>query len=228
MSLPGRSYKLDSEGYVVIEEITLPPPIIEKDGAIVRYSPDFFDAEQAENLFNAIKSYEVDSTVAQGYMHGKYITTKRKTLQISDPGIRPYKFTFSTALETEPFTSYPVIDNLRDIIYDKLGVSTNFCLVNFYTPDAKLGWHSDSEKDMVEGSTIVSISLGDVRRFRLRHLKTKETTDLYLQHGSLLTMEKKCQQVMEHCIWDINQKERDSIVHNLRINLTFRKMRPLE
>lgn len=228
MALPGRTYRLDKDGYVEVEEVILPSPIINTDGAIVRYIPEFFDSNQATSLFNSIKKYSIDSTAAQGYMHGKYITTKRKTLQISDPGIRPYKFTFSTASQTEPFTKYPIIDALRDVIYDKLGMVTNFCLVNFYTPDAKLGWHSDDEKDMVSGSTIVSISLGDTRRFRLRHLETKEATDLYLSSGSLLTMEKRCQKVFEHCIWDINQKEKHTIVHNLRINLTFRKMKKLE
>jgi alkylated DNA repair dioxygenase AlkB len=222
----GTPLATDEEGYIKVHFIEPLPRIINQDGAVVRYDAGWIDSDRASILLDELKTYEPHAENAEGWIHGKYFVSERRTLQIADPGVRAYKFTGSTATEPEPFSNYPIISGLRDEIFTRLGVRCNFCLYNAYTPDAKLGWHSDSEEDMVPGSVIVSLSFGDVRRFRIRHKSTKKITDIYLNPGSILTMERKCQQVMDHCVWDINQKEMANIVHSLRINLTFRKMRP--
>jgi alkylated DNA repair dioxygenase AlkB len=99
-------------------------------------------------------------------------------------------------------------------------------------PDTKatpaLGWHSDDEADMVSGKPIASISLGDLRRFRVRSKADNEVVwDRKLDHGSLVVMEGRCQELTQHCIWKLSEtdvKEGD-VRFGLRINLTFRVMR---
>lgn len=220
----GLPLALDGSDYVKVDFIDSLPMLINRDGAQIRYDPNFIESDRAASLFTELKGYEGGAENAKGWIHGKYFVASRKTIQIADAGVRAYKFTGSTSLEPEPFSAYPIISELRDEIYNRLGIRCNFCLYIVYTSDAKLGWHSDSEADMVPGSTIVSLSFGDVRRFRIRHNATKEIEDVYLTSGSLLTMERKCQQVMEHCIWQLNGQ--DKVEHGLRINLTFRKMLP--
>jgi alkylated DNA repair dioxygenase AlkB len=85
-----------------------------------------------------------------------------------------------------------------------------------------LGWHSDHESD----NDIVSISLGETRKFKFRNKKTKEVTDIFLNDGDSVHMygpsldgkRQSCQKVLEHCV-PVMKK-----VENPRINLTFRTL----
>lgn len=220
-------YELDEEGYYKIVVRSNLPVVVEEDGAIIRYQPKYFPSKEALDLFHKLKEYEKDAENATGITPGgnPYVADRR-TLQIADPGIRAYKFNGSTATKPEPFSKYPVIDELREKIYYDTGVCPNFCLYNAYTPTAKLGWHSDSEKDMVPDSIISSLSFGDVRRFRVRRKKDHSIVEeFYLESGSYISMEGVCQKTMDHCVWDITKKELGDIKYNLRINLTFRTLK---
>lgn len=221
-----KEYRVDEDGkYVLVFPVPL-PKIVESDGAIIRYSPHYIPSSRATRIFQALRMYEKDAENAQGIApSGKPYISERRSIQISDPGVRAYNFNGVTATTTEPFNKYPEIDMLRTKIYEDIGVWCNFCLYNAYTPEAKLGWHGDSEKDMVEDSTVASLSFGDVRRFRIRRKDNhKIIKEIYLESGSLLTMEGKCQKIMDHSVWKMTQKE--LVVHGLRINLTFRIMKP--
>jgi alkylated DNA repair dioxygenase AlkB len=224
-------FQVDEDGKYVLTFAVAFPKVIDSDGAIVRYAPHYIPPQKALEIFKRLKKYEGDADHAQGITPaGKPYIAERKTLQVSDVGVRAYKFNGATASETEPFSKYPEIQRLRTKVYEDTGDWCNFCLYNAYTPEAKLGWHSDSEKDMVEGSTIISLSFGDVRRFRIRRKDNHNIVkELYLESGSLLTMEGECQKIMDHSVWDMTKKELDtSVVHGLRINLTFRVMKPKE
>lgn len=221
-------YALDEDGYYKLVFVVLPKIVINEDQAIVRYNPSYVPTKKALSLFNALQKYEGDAQNAQGRTPaGKPYVAERRTIQISDPGIRVYKFNGSTASVPENFETYPVIAKLREQLYQDTGVWTNFCLYNAYTPEAKLGWHSDNEKDVVADSVILSLSFGDVRRFRVRRIDDhKKVKDFYLKSGSLLTMEGKCQKVMQHSVWDLTKKELETdVVHGRRINLTFRVLK---
>lgn len=217
-------YELDEEGYYKIVVRSHLPVVVKEGGALIRYQPSYFTPKEALDLFHKLKKYEGDAENATGITPGgKPYIADRRTIQIADPGIRAYKFNGSTATKPEPFSNYPVIEELREKIYYDTGVMPNFCLYNAYISTAKLGWHSDSEKDMVPGSIISSLSFGDVRRFRVRRKSDHSIVkEFYLESGSYLSMEGDCQKTMDHCIWDLTQKELRNIDHNLRINLTFR------
>src|SRR5665213_2933303 len=142
-------YELDEDGHYKLSFVVLPPRVINENGAVVRYDPTYIPAKRALSLFRALEAYEGDAQNAQGRTPaGKPYVAERRTIQVADIGIRAYRFNGSTATVPEKFESYPVIAKLREDLYTSTGVWCNFCLYNAYTPEAKLGWHSDDEKDM--------------------------------------------------------------------------------
>jgi len=51
----------------------------------------------------------------------------------------------------------------------------NVVLMNWYgNGEHHVGWHSDSEDDLVDGAAIASLSLGETRTFQLRHRSDSE------------------------------------------------------
>ncbi len=196
----------------------------------IRYKKHFFSPNEAAKIYKQLKTYNQYGLNDGGNMYGKIWKSDRKTIQVSDPGIPIYKYTGSSAKKTEPFTDFPVLERIRDILYDRTGYQFNFCLYNSYTPDAKLGWHSDSEKNMVKGSPIASLSFNFKRRFRVRKLDNSIVFDDFLESGSLLIMEDACQELTEHCLWNLTKTELENIpegVDTIRINLTYRIMVPI-
>ncbi len=96
---------------------------------------------------------------------------------------------------------------------------TNFyCCVCIFYPDGNAGidYHSD-QVAFGDTSIIPSISLGEERTFNLREKQNKTVNSMVLKHGSLLIMDKGCQENYEHSL-PIRKKYK-----NPRINLTFRK-----
>ena len=97
----------------------------------------------------------------------------------------------------------------------------NSVLLNRYRDgqDA-MGWHSDNESELGRAPVIASISLGQARRFDLRHRQTREKLSIFLPHGSLLVMAGNTQAYWEH------QIPRSKKITGERINLTFRRIEP--
>lgn len=129
-------------------------------------------------------------------------------------------YTYS-GIKNEP-VSFPEnrpISNLKNEVEIKLGLTFNSCLLNYYR-DGKdsIGWHSDDEKDLIESSPIVSVSLGCPRKFQLRSKKdSARIVSVDLGLGDLLVMNPGVQTNFEHRI----PKEESKTG---RINLTFRNV----
>jgi alkylated DNA repair dioxygenase AlkB len=99
------------------------------------------------------------------------------------------------------------------------GAKYNACLLNLYHEGEEgMGWHQDNEKEIVEGSSIASLSFGAVRKFAFKHAKTNERLDIELAHGSLLDMKGTIQQHWYHSL------PKTTRIKQMRINLTFRLM----
>ena len=110
---------------------------------------------------------------------------------------------------------------LRRQIEHRLGQTFNSVLLNFYRDGAdSMGWHRDQEPELGENPTIVSISLGGIRRFVLQHSQQADMTRLELrpEHGSLLLMCGATQHFWRHCV----PKTRKVVAP--RVNLTFRRI----
>ncbi|XZE22110.1 alpha-ketoglutarate-dependent dioxygenase AlkB family protein [Pirellulaceae bacterium SH449] len=96
--------------------------------------------------------------------------------------------------------------------------SFNYCLVNRYRSGAdSMGWHADDEPEM--GEIIGSLSLGAIRKFRIRHNATRETTSFPTGHGTLIIMAGTMQRHWQHEVPKTKQKVGE------RINLTFREIK---
>lgn len=210
---------------------------VEADGAVVRYAPAFFTRKTSRKAFQELEALFESAKEETGVLYGKQWTSQRRTIQFADPGVRLYRYSGSSAEDALPFDSNPTLDHIRRRVSKACDTPFNFALVNFYpinpeedpTKDAKLGWHSDDEGDMVEGSTIASVSLGMERRFRIREKEDHDAVhfDEKLANGSLLTMEGECQKIMEHCIWAMRSSERAAMSEpGMRINITLRMMKP--
>ena len=98
------------------------------------------------------------------------------------------------------------------------GVTFAAVLANLYRDGRDgVGWHADDEPSLGPDPVIASVSLGAVRRFRLRHRRQRAlTVALDLPHGSCLVMGKGVQRHWQHSL----PKTRRPVA--CRINLTFR------
>lgn len=94
-------------------------------------------------------------------------------------------------------------------------------LLNLYNNgNDKMGWHADDEKELGENPTIASVSLGETRRFDIKHKQNKDLHYKFeLTSGSLLIMRGALQHNWVHQI--PAQKK----VKEPRINLTFRTIK---
>jgi alkylated DNA repair dioxygenase AlkB len=82
-----------------------------------------------------------------------------------------------------------------------------------------MGWHADDEKELGINPIIASLSLGQTRKFQVKHKLTKNLNlNLLLTHGSLLLMRGEMQHYWQHAI----PKSKNSC--DQRINLTFRNI----
>ncbi len=152
----------------------------------------------------------------QAVIYGKHITTKRKVAWYAD---RPFPYTYSRTTKTAlPWT--PELLALKRLVESATGATFNSCLLNLYHDGEEgMAWHSDAEKELVEGAVIGSLSFGAERKFSFKHKASKETVSVMLGHGSLLTMEGLTQTHWLHRLPPTKK------VHSPRINLTFRLMR---
>ena len=94
-------------------------------------------------------------------------------------------------------------------------------LLNLYNDgNDKMGWHADNEKELGENPTIASVSLGETRRFDIKHRQNPDLNFKFeLTSGSLLIMRGALQ---HHWVHQIPAQKK---VKNPRINLTFRTIK---
>jgi len=126
-------------------------------------------------------------------------------------------------LQPLPWTS--LLQQLRQRVEGLTGCEFNSVLLNYYRDgNDSMGLHSDNERELGRRPAIASLSLGATRDFVLKHRFRKDlkTVKLPLAAGSLLLMQGDTQQYWRH---GINKLRRAC---GPRINLTFRKIIPLE
>ena len=94
----------------------------------------------------------------------------------------------------------------------------NATFFNWYKNGSEyISAHRDDEHGLVPGSTIASLSFGDVRTFRIRDYLTKKIVlDVQLKHGTLFVMGGDFQKEFTHEV----PKTKKSL--HKRINITYR------
>ncbi|WP_404939363.1 alpha-ketoglutarate-dependent dioxygenase AlkB [Pseudomonas sp. JDS08PS003] len=162
--------------------------------------PDFIPAPDA--LFHHLK----DSVLWDERMRA------RKTASFGAP--------YDYSQITYPAVPMPeALEQLCEPIEQRLGFRPNNCLLNFY-PDGQssMGFHSDANEQLVEGTGVVIVSLGHPRSMVFRHKETGVTFDYSLASGSLLHMSDELQKHWLHAI----PKAADA---GERISLSFRLLK---
>lgn len=183
------------------------------EGIELDYDADFLTREDADRLFEALKT-EIGWHRVVINTPGGPQTVPRMISWHADEGL-----TYSYSGLTHAWQDWtPALAEVRDRLEAKTGTRFNGCLANFYENERdSVSMHSDDEEDMEDGAPIASVSLGHVREFVVRHKETKARHVIPLEHGSLILMEGDTQKVSRHGV----PKSRRTC--GPRINLTFRR-----
>ncbi|WP_421879209.1 alpha-ketoglutarate-dependent dioxygenase AlkB family protein [Marinoscillum sp.] len=179
---------------------------------IVNYYGKVFGSQAADEYYELLLDtvqWERDVAI----IFGKRIETKRKVAWYGD---KAFEYTYSNNTKTAlPWTQE--LNNLKLKTEELTGESYNSCLLNLYHDGSEgMAWHRDEEEDLKKDGAIASISFGAERKFAFKHRQTKETVNVFLEHGSLLVMRGTTQTHWLHRLPPTKK------VHSPRVNLTFR------
>ena len=104
--------------------------------------------------------------------------------------------------------------NYVEIVYPE--AKFNSALVQKYSSgEMFIPMHSDSEPEIADGSSILTISLGDSRQFNIQEKDSSYKSSVLLQHGDSIIMTKSSQEFFSHGIPPEEGK-------GLRISVTLR------
>ena len=123
---------------------------------------------------------------------------------------------FSTAIT-------PLVLEIKNKIESAYSYKFNCVLLNYYrNGNDHMSYHSDDEKELGLNPTIASVSLGDTRKFVLKHQRdqSQPKVEINLNVKSLLIMSGELQ---HHWVHKITKKTSSQ---NPRVNLTFRYIKP--
>lgn len=186
-----------------------------RDGELY-YWPHFLPPDTADTTLQTLQA-ELDWQQTVATIVGRHVPLPRLVCWHGDAAAI-YRYS-GLVHYPQPWTE--TLLRLKRDIEIATGQQFNSVLGNYYrTGSDSMGWHSDQEASLGLNPTIASLSLGAVRLFKLRHIKTDDTLDITLNHGSLLLMGGSLQHHWRHCL----PKTRKPTA--ARINLTFRAIFP--
>ncbi len=175
--------------------------VLPKDGVLSYYYP-FYDEDQAEFYFKDLMN-NVKWRQDEMEMYDKVVPVPRL---LSFYGIN----------DEWPASLLEMKKDVEEHTKHKF----NSVLLNLYRDqDDHVSWHSDKAKHPDDNKIIASLSLGEVRKFQLKH-KTDhnlEMISLELKPGSLVVMNN----IQEYWLHRIAPTKK---VKGPRINLTFRNI----
>ena len=149
-------------------------------------------------------------------MYGVSRPIPRLSAWYGDQGVR---YSYSGIASPENIWTSELL-RLRGLVEQLTGVKFNGVLANLYRDGRdSVSWHSDDEAVLGPDPIVASLSLGQTRRFQLKHKQAMfESVSLDLTHGSLLVMKAGTQRNWLH------QIPKSSCSLTERVNLTFRKV----
>jgi alkylated DNA repair dioxygenase AlkB len=190
-----------------------PERISAADAELVLYRQFIAPAESARLL--ATLGEEIHWRQDRIRLFGRQHAIPRLQQFQGEPGLR-YRYS-GLALDAEPW--HPLIEQLRQKIARVEPEPFNCVLLNYYRDgDDSMGWHSDDEPELGCNPVIASLSLGQARRFVLRHRQHPQhpKIELTLEDGSLLLMRGRTQHCWQHAL------PRTRRACQARLNLTLR------
>ena len=179
-----------------------------RDGGLLLYDTAFLPADVADRYFVELRDHcqwEQKPGIF-GHLQPRLIAS------YGDSGIT-YKYS-GVENVARPWTA--TLLEIKEQI-EAVDGTYNYCLLNRYrNGQDSMGWHADNEPEM--GNVIGSLSLGATRKFRIRHIVTRETQTFLAGHGTLIIMAGTMQQYWQHEVPKTKQEVGE------RINLTFRQI----
>lgn len=184
--------------------------------AKLEYYLSFIAKEEATKLFKELlqeTAWQQDKITLFGKTH----LQPRLTALFSSEA---KTYTYS-GIKMEPVVFPPKVLYIKNAIEKVSAANFNTCLVNLYRYGSDSnGWHADDEKELGKNPVIASLSLGAIRKFKLKHnFQKDQKIDFMLQPGSLLLMKGSTQHYWKHQI----PKTKKAV--GQRINLTFRNIK---
>lgn len=191
----------------------------------IRYWPEFLSDNRANRLMTQLTIENADRWV-QSILRigGRSVQIPRLNVWY-DQKRRPYSYS-GTTLPGHALT--PALQWVVERAQDATGARYNCVLLNCYRGGKdSVSWHADDEAELGPDPLIASISLGQVRRFELRHRtlwddpahRRDANLKFDLAHGSLLFMGSGVQRHWHHRI-----PKQPGLADQIRINLTMRYM----
>lgn len=188
---------------------------LKEEGIDLKYDGEFLDPDDASRLFEVLKT-EIQWRRIVMQTPGGPKTVPRMISWHGDPGL-----SYSYSGLTHSWQDWtPALQEVRDLLTERLGVRFNGVLANFYENERdSVSPHADDEDDMEEGAPIALVSLGAIREFVVKHLTTGSRHVIPVEPGSLLVMAGDTQKVSRY---GIPKAKRTC---GPRISLTFRRTR---
>jgi alkylated DNA repair dioxygenase AlkB len=179
------------------------------------WDPAWLAPADADALFAGLLA-QVPWEVHRIRMFGRWHDSPRRSCWIGDPGAS-YRY---SGADFAPRPWPAVLGPVRARLAAELGGPFNSVLANLYRDgDDAMGWHADDEPELGGAPVIASLSLGQARRFLLRHRTDPgRRLAMDLPHGSLLVMRGPTQACYRHAL----PRSRRALAP--RINLTFRRI----
>jgi alkylated DNA repair dioxygenase AlkB len=150
---------------------------------------------------------------------GNIVRPKRKTFMYGND----YSYSGQNK-KSVPFDEY--ILAIKEKIEKQLNLEKGYfngCLLNLYLDgEASISYHKDDEEDMDENAIIVSLTIGQKRKFYFQHddkTKKDRVKKYEVKNGDLLIMYPEAQKFWKHSI------PKEKTITQPRISLTFRKFK---
>ncbi|WP_242205094.1 alpha-ketoglutarate-dependent dioxygenase AlkB family protein [Aestuariivivens insulae] len=183
------------------------------DADIILYD-NVFTLEESDTLYKSLYS-TINWQQDKIKFYGKEFNVPRLTALYGDTN-KSYRYS-GISMHPHPWnTDLLFVKNRIEIL-----AKTKFtsCLLNLYRSGQDSNdWHQDNEKELGVNPVIASVSFGETRPFKLKHINNAnlKTVSIPLNHGSLLLMKGTTQHFWKHKI------PKTTRAIDPRINLTFR------
>jgi len=179
------------------------------------YFKNFFSKDESDFLFNIILAKT----------NWKHEHIKIFSKDILQPRLTAFHGELEMTYSYSGITMIP-LPMSDELLFIKQKIETitntkyNVVLSNLYrNGNDSMGWHADNEKKLGKNPSIASVSFGESRVLKFKHIYNKLIkTEIELQHGSLLIMRDETQHFWQHSI------SKSKKITQSRINLTFRKI----
>lgn len=187
-----------------------------QDGEIL-FMRNFFTSSEAKNYFELLQN-NINWKQEEVKFYGKTFPVPRKTAWY---GYEGFNYSYSGITCFPEIWTKELLEIKKEI--EKFIPDEDFTsvLLNLYNNgNDKMGWHADDEKELGKNPTIASVSLGETRRFDIKHKQNPKLHYKFeLTSGSLLVMRGALQ---HHWVHQIPAQKK---VKDPRINLTFRTIK---